>query len=170
MAFLLPKGESELVLDGAREKNQLAGKPCHVQVDPSPPLAKPRKKLGTSTFKYRPKDSELFDELRELDVLSHRRGGSNRHPGNQKYRQLITDLRKEYQRTSGRRVKKLLCQATLAFIKEYGGCFVKKDRHSGMRYYEIPEEEARNKIAQALRETKAFKLMSPVDRSDVIQE
>jgi hypothetical protein len=96
------------------------------------------------------------DRIRDLDILCGRGGKSNHHPGNKKYRQVVSEMKNTYRSTEARKSKTDLSRAIVDMVCEYGGRFVRKDEPSG-RYYVLSKAEARKKTSQALRETKILK-------------
>ena len=82
-------------------------------------------------------------------VLSGRGGGTNLHPGNRFYRELIFTMRKEYDNASKSK-KPLVSKKIVSMVRQNGGRFLSKNRKDGL-YYDIGDEAAREKTSQALR-------------------
>lgn len=97
-----------------------------------------------------------IDDIREWDVLCGRGGRSNHHPGNKRYRHVVSEMKMMYRRTEAKTVKTDLSRAIVEHVCAYGGRFIKKDEDAG-RYYVLTKAEARKKTSQALRETKELK-------------
>ena len=120
----------------------------HVQkLKPSPPVAVVASKNEGRFY---------IEEVREADVLCGRGGKSNHHPGNKRYRQVVSEMKQMYRSTEAKKSKTGLSRAIVDHVCEYGGRFVKKDESTG-QYYVLSKAEARKKTSQALRETKALK-------------
>lgn len=97
-----------------------------------------------------------FEKLRDSDVLCGRGGRSNHHPGNKRYRQVISDMKNTYRSTEKKLKKTDLSRTIVDYVHSYGGRFVKKDAASGT-YIALTRSEARKKTSQALREQKKIK-------------
>jgi hypothetical protein len=129
---------------------------------PKPPPA--RCASGDSTaFSVTPSPSEpkgqvrlYLDEIQEWDVLCGRGGRSNHHPGNKRYRHVVSEMKLMYRGTEAKNLKTDLSKAIVEHVCLYGGRFIKKDESVG-RYYVLTKAEARKKTSQALRETKELK-------------
>ena len=100
-------------------------------------------RLGTALNCYLSFDFALFS------VLSGRGGGTNLHPGNRYYRDLIFTMRKDYDNASKSK-KPLVSKRIVAMVRENGGRFLSKNRNDGL-YYDIGDAAAREKTSQALR-------------------
>ena len=96
------------------------------------------------------------DTIRDIDVLCGRGGRSNHHPGNKRYRHVISDMRTSYKKTEAKSNKTDLSRTIVDHVCQYGGRFIKKEETTG-RYYVLTRGEARKKTSQALRENKALK-------------
>jgi hypothetical protein len=97
-----------------------------------------------------------IDTIQEWDVLCGRGGRSNHHPGNKRYRHVVSEMKMMYRRSEAKAIKTDLSRAIVEHCCNYGGRFIKHDSKSG-RYYVLTKAEARKKTSQALRETKALK-------------
>jgi hypothetical protein len=86
----------------------------------------------------------------DYDVLSGRGGGTNVHPGNRNFRDLINLHRRAYLKAR-KNDKPAISRAIVRSIRENNGRFLKKDEKSGM-WYEIGDDAAREKTSQALRQ------------------
>ena len=86
------------------------------------------------------------------DVLCGRGGGTNHHPGNKQYRKLVEDRKRDYVNSS-KRGKPLLSRSIVEAVREQDppGRFLTKDDKTGL-WYDIGDQKAREKTAQALRE------------------
>jgi hypothetical protein len=102
-------------------------------------------------------DQRIYiSEVNDSDILCGRGGKSNHHPGNKRYRQVVSEMKTMYRSTEAKTVKTDLSRAIVDHVCSYGGRFVKKDEKTG-QYYLLSKAEARKKTSQALRETKALK-------------
>jgi hypothetical protein len=84
------------------------------------------------------------------DVLSGRGGGTNVHPGNRHFRDLINLHRRAYLKAR-KNDKPAISRAIVRTIRENNGSFLKRDEKSGL-WYEIGDDAAREKTSQALRQ------------------
>ena len=123
----------------------------------------PKKKQKTTSPKESPtvSDSEA-DEIEppsnslainnsnynDKDVLSGRGGGTNLHPGNRYYRELIFNHRKRYDEASKAK-KPDVSREVVKMLRDSGGRFLRKD-DQGL-YHDIGDTAAREKTSQALR-------------------
>jgi len=96
-----------------------------------------------------------INEILEWDVLCGRGGRSNHHPGNKRYRHVVSEMKQMYRTTEAKNMKTDLSRAIVEHVCNYGGRFIKKDKTG--RYYVLTKAEARKKTSQALRETKQLK-------------
>ena len=96
------------------------------------------------------------ETIRDTDVLCGRGGRSNHHPGNKRYRFVISEMRQAYKTTVGKSNKTDLSRAIVDHVCSYGGRFLKREESTG-RYYVLTRGESRKKTSQALRETKVLK-------------
>lgn len=97
-----------------------------------------------------------INSIQEFDILCGRGGRSNHHPGNKRYRQVVSHMKMMYRQTEQKTVKTDLSRAIVEHVCNYGGRFIKKEQETG-RYYILTKDEARKKTSQALRETKELK-------------
>ena len=86
------------------------------------------------------------------DVMYGRGGGTNHHPGNKKYRELVEDRKLEY--VNSKRLDKPL--VALEIIRKWRGQippgrFLKLDEKTGT-WLDVGDKKAREKTSQALRE------------------
>jgi len=86
----------------------------------------------------------------ENDVLSGRGGGTNVHPGNRNFRDLINLHRRAYLKAR-KNDKPAISRAIVRSIRGTGGKFLKKDEKTGL-WFEIGDDAAREKTSQALRQ------------------
>lgn len=84
------------------------------------------------------------------DVLSGRGGGTNVHPGNRNFRDLINLHRRAYLKAR-KNDKPAISRAIVRSIRESNGKFLKKDEKAGL-WFEIGDDAAREKTSQALRQ------------------
>jgi hypothetical protein len=84
-----------------------------------------------------------------VDVLCGRGSGIYKHPGNNKFRELIESYFPLYEKTC-KEEKTSISMMIVEDIKALGGRFLNQDKESG-EWYEIERNEARQKAAQALR-------------------
>lgn len=84
------------------------------------------------------------------DVLSGRGGGTNVHPGNRTFRDLINLHRRSYLKAR-KNDKPAISRAIVRVIREQNGRFLKRDEKSNL-WYEIGDDAAREKTSQALRQ------------------
>jgi hypothetical protein len=84
----------------------------------------------------------------DQDVLSGRGGGTNLHPGNRHYRDLILSHRQTYDIASKSK-KPNVSRNIVQVVRDRGGKFLRKEK-DGL-YYDIGDEAAREKTSQALR-------------------
>ena len=97
----------------------------------------------------------MEEDILETDVLYGCRVKSNNHDGNKRYCHIIGDLRQQYRDTSNKNDKTALSWSIAEYVNCYGGQFLKKDNMD--QWVVVTTGEAREKIAQALRESKALK-------------
>lgn len=130
-------------------------------------LEQPPKKKARETTSEETEDEDQNSErcgeisvsYTDKDVLSGRGGGTNLHPGNRFYRDLILSHRASYDEAS-KTMKPEISRQIVLRIKERGGRFLRKD--SDGLYYEIAEAEAKAKTSQALRH-RTFELRNTND-------
>jgi hypothetical protein len=91
------------------------------------------------------------DDINEMDVLAGRGGKVNNHPGNIRYRNVVSETKAQYKNAS-RTDKTTLVKIVVKHVHNYGGRFLKKDKKDGGRYFVMTEAEARKKTSQALRQ------------------
>jgi hypothetical protein len=101
------------------------------------------------------------DAPSKLDILCGRGGKSNNHPGNRRYRQLVSDMKSSYRRIGSKSAKTDLSRAIVDHVYKYGGRFLKADTLAG-RYIILTPDESRKKTSQALREAKYAKWTTAV--------
>jgi len=87
----------------------------------------------------------------DIDVLCGRGGATNSHTGNRKFRKIVANHRERYLRAK-KRDKPAYAQHVLELVRNQSldkPCrFLKKDPNSDL-YYELSDEKAREKVAQA---------------------
>lgn len=84
------------------------------------------------------------------DVLCGRGGGTNVHPGNRRFRDLINANRRAYLKAR-KNDKPAISRSIVRTIREMNGGFLKKDEKAGL-FFEIGDDGAREKTSQALRQ------------------
>jgi hypothetical protein len=94
--------------------------------------------------------------IQEWDVLCGRGGKSNHHPGNKRYRQVVSEMKASYRHIEAKTAKTDLSKAIVDHVFGYGGRFIKVDKATD-RFYVLTPAESRKKTSQALRETKELK-------------
>jgi hypothetical protein len=96
----------------------------------------------------------LCDSYTEFDVLCGRGGATNSHPGNRKFRSIVARHRESYL-AAKKKDKPSYAQYVVGLVRNQtpsAKCrFLKKDPNSD-KWYDIGDEKAREKVAQALRE------------------
>mmetsp|Transcript_28226 Transcript_28226/g.39720 ORF Transcript_28226/g.39720 Transcript_28226/m.39720 type:complete len:327 (-) Transcript_28226:296-1276(-) len=91
-----------------------------------------------------------LDIFNDNDVLSGRGGGTNVHPGNRTFRDLINLHRRSYLKAR-KNDKPAISRAIVRVIREQNGRFLKRDEKSNL-WFEIGDDAAREKTSQALRQ------------------
>lgn len=86
----------------------------------------------------------------ENDVLCGRGGGTNMHPGNRYFRELVDEHRRTYLK-SRKNDKPSISQAIVEAVRLKGGKFLKKCDETDL-WFEIGNESAHEKTSQALRQ------------------
>lgn len=84
------------------------------------------------------------------DVLCGRGGGTNVHPGNRRFRDLINANRRAYLKAR-KNDKPNISRSIVRTVREMNGRFLKKDDKVGL-WFEIGDDGAREKTSQALRQ------------------
>lgn len=97
-----------------------------------------------------PASTEGTSIFNDADVLSGRGGGTNVHPGNRSFRDLINLHRRAYLKAR-KNDKPSISRAIVRSIREANGRFLRKDEKSGL-WFEIGDDAAREKTSQALRQ------------------
>ena len=106
-------------------------------------IRKPRNKIIPKVKNY--------VEVSDADVLQGRGGRSNRHPGNERYRNKVERTQKIYKQTEDKEEKTKISQNLVLYVQSYGGNFLEKDENG---WFIIDDIVARRKVSQALREDK----------------
>lgn len=86
----------------------------------------------------------------ETDIMNGRGGITNHHPGNQRYRRVVS-LLKQFYTTCSSGEKGRISQAIVASIREQNGRFLESNPGKGT-WYDIGDEKAIEKTSQCLRE------------------
>ena len=100
----------------------------------------------------KPQQLYFIQTPHDNDVLCGRGGGTNHHLGNKQYRKLVEDRKRDYVNSS-KRGKPLLSRSIVEAVRKQSppGRFLTKDDKTGL-WYDIGDQKAREKTAQALRE------------------
>eukprot|EP00562_Extubocellulus_spinifer_P029294 CAMPEP_0178716532 /NCGR_PEP_ID=MMETSP0699-20121125/21354_1 /TAXON_ID=265572 /ORGANISM="Extubocellulus spinifer, Strain CCMP396" /LENGTH=388 /DNA_ID=CAMNT_0020366133 /DNA_START=401 /DNA_END=1567 /DNA_ORIENTATION=- len=100
------------------------------------------------------KDSDVTDR----DVKFGRGGGTNRHPGNLYFRNLVSQARPAYL-IAKKPQKGQISRQIVATIRANGGRWLKMDTRGGAsrKWEDVGDDEAAKKVSQALREGLALK-------------
>ena len=88
--------------------------------------------------------------INDNDVLSGRGGGTNLHPGNRAFRDLINLYRRDYLKAR-KNDKPAISRSIVNTIRQKNGRFLKKVEKTGL-WFEIGDDAAREKTSQALRQ------------------
>lgn len=131
----------DLLTSAASLPPRIVGRRKNVDAEASPIC----KFLATSSGKC---------ELSEVDVLCGRGGRSNHHPGNKRYRQVISEMKASYRNIGSKSAKTDLSRAIVDHVFKYGGRFMKIEKGD---LFVLTPAEARKKTSQALREAKDIK-------------
>jgi hypothetical protein len=107
------------------------------------------KKLKSPSRRVEPK-VKVYVEPMDDDILMGRGGRSNLHPGNNRYRQAVEDLKPEY-RVCNKYEKTVLSQKLVDDLMAEGRRFIELEE-STKKWYVVPNLRARRKAGQALRE------------------
>lgn len=132
---------------------QSAVEATNVTVVTGAPTMKP-KKIPTSSSNACKEDS--VDEPTDFDVLCGRGGRSNHHPGNKRYRQVVSEMKASYKTIGSKAAKTGLSRAIVDHVYNYGGRFLRMDGKTS-KYHVLSVIEGRKKTSQALREAKDVK-------------
>jgi hypothetical protein len=97
-----------------------------------------------------PASTEGTSIFNDADVLSGRGGGTNVHPGNRTFRDLINLHRRAYLKAR-KNDKPAISRAIVRSVREANGRFLRKDEKTGL-WFEIGDDAAREKTSQALRQ------------------
>mmetsp|Transcript_42964 Transcript_42964/g.103865 ORF Transcript_42964/g.103865 Transcript_42964/m.103865 type:complete len:448 (-) Transcript_42964:222-1565(-) len=91
-----------------------------------------------------------IDVYNDFDVLSGRGGGTNVHGGNRDFRDMINKNRTRYLRAK-KNDKPAISRSIVKEIRSRGGRFLKLNNKDKL-YYEIGDDQAREKTSQCLRQ------------------
>ena len=103
-----------------------------------------------STAAVVPPSTEGIKFYSRNDVLCGRGGGTNVHPGNRRFRDLINANRRAYLKAR-KNDKPAISRSIVHTIREMNGLFLKKDNKRDV-WVEIGDDSAREKTSQALRQ------------------
>jgi hypothetical protein len=114
-----------------------------------------------------PASEQGISTFAEHDVLSGRGGGTNVHPGNRNFRDLINMHRRVYLKAK-KNDKPAISRAIVRAVRCAGGRFLKKDEKANL-WLEIGDTQAREKTSQALRQRapEMRRLMFETEREEV---
>jgi hypothetical protein len=112
-----------------------------------------------------PFQSQLINDPADNDVLCGRGGSINSHIGNERFRTLVQKRKRVYLTARFKREKRLIAASIVTDIRNLHppGRFLIRDKASG-GWREIPDDKARDKTSQALREN------APVLRAEIETE
>lgn len=119
-------------------------------------IAEPESIMNEPTFQFNQNNSNpqprQINAPGENDCLIGRGGGTNNHPGNKKYRELISKYKPMYHAAS-RTDKPVIANQVLQVWKNQSppGRFLKQDQ-IGLFWFEVDDGKARSKTSQSLRE------------------
>ena len=100
-----------------------------------------------------PEEKEYIDGMPTIkDVVAGRGGGSNSHPGNRAYWQIILPNRELYKKSQTNEDKTRVAQEIVDFTKSKSGRFLQKEKGVGERWFVLPDNIAMSKVRQALRD------------------
>lgn len=115
--------------------------------DPTTATAPSDEKVELATIKASTEGIKFYSRN---DVLCGRGGGTNVHPGNRSFRDLINANRRAYLKAR-KNDKPAISRSIVRTIREMNGRFLKKDEKLGL-WFEIGDDGAREKTSQALRQ------------------
>ena len=104
-------------------------------------------------------EESIATKVFDIDVLCGRGGKSNHHPGNKRYREVISRMKSGYRQIGNKTAKTDLSRAIVDHVYQYGGRFLRYDKDTN-KYIVLTPSEARKKTSQALREAKDVKWIS----------
>ncbi|CAB9512994.1 expressed unknown protein [Seminavis robusta] len=94
---------------------------------------------------------DTIDTVHDADVLCGRGKSSFNHPGNKRFRDLITSSIQEYDRADSRLEKSLVVHSIVEGIRSVGGRFLKTDQDTG-KWTELDDRACREKVGHAIRD------------------
>ena len=103
---------------------------------------------GDATMQQNELGKQGIEHYSDCDVLSGRGGGTNLHPGNRYFRNLILSHLEMYD-IANKSEKPNVARTIVQNIRDKGGRFLRKEK-DGL-YHEIGDEAAREKTSQGLR-------------------
>lgn len=95
-----------------------------------------------------PDDFELIDD----DVLCGRGKDSFHHPGNRRFRKVVSMHVHKYDAAGTKKEKTTIVKQVIDTLRKRGGIFCKKDAKTG-KYYQVGETDCRVKVGHALRDS-----------------
>jgi len=96
-------------------------------------------------------NQKIKHQCTERDVLFGRGGARNHHAGNRRYRQLVSDNKSQYRKSSCKDEKTKIAKSIVDAVNKYGGRFLMQDAVTG-DWIEVEKRKARQKVSQALRD------------------
>lgn len=100
-----------------------------------------------------PASTEGLSSFNDADVLSGRGGGTNVHPGNRSFRDLINMHRRAYLKAR-KNDKPAISRAIVRSIRDANGRFLRKDEKTGL-WFEIGDDAAREKNISSVTSTRS---------------
>ena len=126
---------------------------------PSSPPVKVTFAPLTATYRYTPVQAHSEGtnalDVTDLDVVFGRGGGTNRHRGNEIFRDLVAKARPGYL-AARKKEKGEIARRIVKEIRSRGGRWLKKDTATGA-WQEVSDDVATKKTTQAFREDLAFR-------------
>jgi len=113
---------------------------------------------------------EYINEVRDNDVLCGRGGQSNHHPGNKRFREVISEMKVTYQNADRKLKKTNLTHTIVNYVHSYGGRFIKRDLLGTKSFFLLTKTEARRKTSQALRDQKSLDFDEQKKQQQQIEE
>jgi hypothetical protein len=130
-----------------RHSYPFAAPPAHYASAPVDHYKRPHRSFAESIKE--PMKIIKANDVTDHDVICGRGGKVNNHPGNKRFRKLISDNKMKYLEAL-KQDKPALAVEIVETVKQYGGRFLVK--HSPDGFVESDDLRAREKASQALRE------------------
>jgi len=108
--------------------------------------------LSTNQIKQTmPEDKgKPVEGITDVDVYCGRDKRTHAHPGNKRFRELITSHRESYQTATLRENKTKITSDIIETVHGYGGRFLKLDEEAG-QWFEVDSAYTHDKVSHALR-------------------